>query len=115
MADSNTPSGSPFSSASTGPWEGRRSLNDPVLTSAEEELDVDTPTHDTGTSYTGTDDSSMGYQSAASKPEWWMRMEDQVGRYVSEKPGKAALMALGAGALAALLLGQRMRGRRRRD
>jgi hypothetical protein len=42
-------------------------------------------------------------------------MQEQVSRYVSEQPGKAALVALGAGALAALVLGRGLRGRRHRD
>ncbi len=88
----------------------RRSLQEPVLSSAEVELD--TASHDTGASYIGMEE---GAPPSAAPSRWWADTQAQLGRYVSEQPGKAALMALGAGALAALLLGQRMRGRRRRD
>lgn len=88
----------------------RRSLQEPVLSPAEAELD--TSEHDTGTSYTGSPAQAAGSPGLA---DWWSRTGSQVSRYVGEQPGKAALVAMGAGALLALLLGQRMRGRRRRD
>lgn len=116
MADTPLSTGETYRGGSTG-TQGVRSLQEPVLTSVQEELEVDTPEHDTGTSYTGTDgaDATLGGRSAGTGAPWWASVEDRLGRYVSEQPGKAALMALGAGALAALVLGQRMRGRRRRD
>ncbi len=95
--------------------ETHRSLQEPVLSSAEEELGLDTSMHDSGTTYTAEEGSAPIYSTAGSRPAWWMRMEDNLGRYVSEQPGRAALMALGAGALAAVLLGRGMRGRRRKD
>lgn len=91
----------------------RRSLQEPVLSPAEAELAMDTPEHDTGSTYTAAQGWADGTGSGLSA--WWSRTEAQVQRYVGEQPGKAALIAMGAGALAALLLGQRMRSRRRRD
>lgn len=94
-----------------------RSLNQPVLSSAEEELDMDTPTHDTGSSYTGTAGAGGQVEGSGAnvRPAWWLRVEDQLARYVNEQPAKAALMALGAGAVAALLLGRGRRGKRGRN
>ena len=51
----------------------------------------------------------------AGRPAWWSRLEDRLHLYVNEQPGRAALMALGAGALAALWLGRGPRGRSRKD
>jgi hypothetical protein len=112
MATSTTPPSHSFPD-SPGAAPARRSLQEPVLSPAEAELDMDTPEHDTGTTYTGPEGSAEG--SGSGLATWWSRTEAQVGRYVGEQPGKAALMALGAGALVALLLGQRLRGRRRRN
>ncbi len=89
-----------------------RTLNEPVLHSAEDELDIQM--HDTGASYTGTEGSRLGYRMASQSP-WWTQIQSQASRYVSEQPAKAALMALGAGALAAVLLGRRFGGRRHRN
>jgi hypothetical protein len=75
-------------------------LAEPVLSSADEELDMDTPAHDTGSSYTGAAQEARARDSA----------QASVMRFVQARPGRAALMALGAGAALALLLG----GRRRR-
>lgn len=116
MNQSSTPySGESGSSGTFTPGHGaRRSLQEPVLRSVEEEeLDMDTPMHDTGASYTGSEGASMA--SGTAHPGQWADLQARLARYVGQQPGKAALMALGAGALAALVLGQRMRGRRRRD
>ena len=91
-----------------------RRLQEPVMSSAQDELGLDTPEHDSGSTYTAGEGAAPLYASA-SRPAWWMRMEGSMSRYVNEQPGRAALMALGAGALAALLLGRGMRGRRRKD
>lgn len=115
MASSSTPptpSTSPYRDASSAA-PARRSLQESVLSPAEAELDMDMPGHDTGTTYTGLEGSAS--RASSGLTDWWSRTEAQLGRYVGEQPGKAALIAVGAGALAALLLGQRMRGRRRRD
>lgn len=98
----------PLLSASTR----HRVLNEPVLRSAEDELDIQM--HDTGASYTGGEGSRLAYR-GANASAWWTQIQSQASRYVSEQPGKAALMALGAGALAALLLGRRFGGRRQRN
>lgn len=111
MPASSSPSSSLHDASPAAP--ARRSLQEPVLSPAEDELAMDTSEHDTGTSYTGAQASAEGAGSGLA--DWWSRTEAQVGRYVGAQPGKAALIAMGAGALAALWLGQRMRGRRRRD
>lgn len=89
---------------------GARALNEPVLSSAEDELDVNTNTTSQASQAQGST-----YTTGDTSPAWWMRLEGQVSRYVNEQPGRAALMAVGAGALAAMLLGRRLSGRRRRD
>lgn len=104
MDASATPAGRPASQP--GP---HRSLNDPVLTSAEEELDVARSDPDASTW------ASSEVPGGGTAAPWWPQMQDRLGRYVSERPGRAALLALGAGALAAVVLGQGFRGRRRRD
>ena len=86
-------------SATSQPATAVRPLAAPVLASADEELDVDTAAHDTGSSYTGT---AAVNESAGSG----------LMRYVQAQPGRAALMALGAGALLAMLWGRRLRRRR---
>lgn len=99
--------GTPPSPAShPGP---QRSLNDPVLSSAEDELDLD------GMPQAGPTWTAAGEPAGGTAAPWWAQAQDRVERFVSERPGRAALMALGAGALAALVLGQGLRGRRRKD
>ena len=46
------------------------------------------------------------------EPGFFSRMESQVTRYVAQEPAKAAMMAAGAGALLAILLGKRGKDRR---
>jgi hypothetical protein len=84
------------------PGVGQRSLSEPVLTSVEEEWVAD--------------DGSHGTAAVAPQPTWpnagtWL--QEPISRFVSERPLRAALLALGVGALAAALLG-RNGGRRPR-
>ena len=91
-------------------WRSPRSLNEPVLSSAQEELDMNTVSQ--STSYNTASDTSV--ESHSGQAPWWRRSQEQLTRYASEQPGRAALMALGAGALAALLLGRGSSSRRRK-
>ena len=84
-------------------WKTHRPLQENVLESVEEEIRV-AP--------------SIGPQSsssAASPPldgssqVWWSRLREQVAQQVEEKPARTALLALGAGALTAWLLGRTLR------
>lgn len=84
------------------PGVRQRSLSEPVLTSVEEEWVAD--------------DLSHGADTLAPQPPWsdagtWTR--EPISRFVRERPLRAALLALGVGALAAALLG-RSGGRRAR-
>ncbi len=112
MTDDRTPLTQPDFHHAPATSTRHRALSEPVLRSAEDELDIQM--HDTGASYTGVEGSRLGYR-GASQPPWWTQIQSQAGRYASEQPAKAALLALGAGALAALLLGRRFGGRRHRN
>lgn len=111
---STSPSRSGWRSGSEPPpgWSGRRALEEPVLNTAEQELDMnmDTALHDTGASYTGVEPAQPSQPGRA-----WAEWARAVERQVSERPVRAALVALGAGALAAWLLGRSLRSRRRRN
>ena len=116
MADTGFSSSSSQPQGSSGlPGGSQRRLHEPVMSSAEDEMSLDMPSLDSGNTDTAGEEAAPIYGSSSSRPAWWMRMEDNVSRYVSEQPGRAALMALGAGALAAALLGRGMRGRGRKD
>lgn len=111
-----------------------RTLSDDVLQSAEDAVtssissedefsglsrgDYVARTVDVQSPYTGTFGSGSGSASRMSlgsidaESGFFSRMENQVTRYVAAQPGTAALMAAGAGALLALLMGRRKGGRR---
>ena len=98
-----------FADSPPVPHGRSRALDQPVLSSAEEELALDTAENDTGASYIGTSDTPT--DSAAGSLQ---SSREALSRYVQAQPLKAALVAMGAGALAALLLGRGSRSRRRR-
>jgi len=97
-------------SATPTRWHVQRPLSEPVLESAEQELGTQgapsaqsRPEHRSSVSGNGID--RKGWQV-------WNQMREQLTQRVSEQPGRTALLAVGAGALAGLLLG-RILGRRR--
>ncbi|MEI7786813.1 MAG: hypothetical protein WCK08_20685 [Betaproteobacteria bacterium] len=107
-------------------WHVQRPLSEPVLESVERELGAqaaqgsqeahkvhepqgtparaEQPRPHTG-SHTGNGIDHKGWQS-------WADLRDQLAHRVTEQPGRAALVAVGAGALTALLL-NRILGRKR--
>ncbi len=101
-------------------WLSHRTLNEPVLSSAQEELDVKpNPYSDKHSGATFSEQTHQSAQKVQSDQGdqlvWWSRPQEQFMRYVSEQPGRAALMAVGAGAVAALLLGLGLSSRRRKE
>ena len=117
MADSLNPPApertqrKPYTEGASRAWRSTRSLHDPVLSSAQEELDANPEPH--SASCTSASDSSVAGRSG--QAAWWSRSQEQITRYATEQPGRAALMALGAGAVATLLLGRGLSSRRRKD
>lgn len=107
----SSPQRTPSAQGASRAWRSPRSLHEPVLSSAQEELGVN-PEPPSGSDTSASDASVEG---DSRQPVWWGRSQAQLTRYVSEQPGRAALLALGAGALAALLLGRGLSRRRRRD
>lgn len=128
MIPSNS-SGSGLGQAHTSAGRGtHRSLNEDVLQSAEDAVasegaddyaslsrgDYVARTSGTERPYTGTlsgtgmDSSSM--EDAGSG--FFSRMQHRATHYVAQQPAKAAMLAAGAGALLAILMGRRGKGRR---
>lgn len=101
----------PYTEGESRAWRSARSLHEPVLSSAQEELDANPEPQ--SASFTRAADSSVEGRSGHSA--WWSRPQEQLTRYATEQPGRAALMALGAGAVAMLLLGRGLSTRRRKD
>jgi len=101
----------PYTEGASRAWRSTRSLHDPVLSSAQEELDANPEPH--SASCTSASDASVAGRSG--QAAWWSRSQEQITRYATEQPGRAALMALGAGAVATLLLGRGLSSRRRKD
>ncbi len=113
------------STSSSSPVSSHRSLNEDVLQSAEDAVasegaddyaglsrgDYVTRTGNVQSPYTGTVTGTVS-GAVGSDPGFFSRMESQVTRYVAQQPAKAAMMAAGAGALMALVLGKRGKGRR---
>lgn len=118
-------------SVQTGTRAGRgthRSLNEDVLQSAEDAVasegaddyaglsrgDYVARTGGVESPYTGTlsGRGMVGSSMEEAVPGFFSRMESQVTRYVAHQPGKAAMLAAGAGALLAILMGRRGKGRR---
>ena len=87
-SSSQSPSGVRPGTTPPSGWEGRRALDEPVLSTAEQELDVDTPLHDTGASYTGFE------APAAPRPGGpWLEFQQALERQVSERPVRAGAAA----------------------
>jgi hypothetical protein len=91
-------------------WQVQRPLSEPVLESAEQELGspgpLSTPSRpDQRSSVSGNGIDRKGWQA-------WNQMREQLTQRVSAQPGRTALLAVSAGALAGLLL-SRIFGRRR--
>ena len=100
--------------AGWGGYETHRRLDEPVLPSAAEEVRMETGNSPASSQRSAGRAGSFpdGSAGSAGKP-WLTQMQDQLGQYVAAKPVKAALMAAGVGALAALVLGQRSSRARR--
>ncbi len=90
-------------------WKTHRPLQEPVLESVEEEFGVQPPTEQP--SRAAIDGNGLD----ASGQVWWSRLREQVAEQVSQQPARAALLALGAGALTAWLLSQALHRRRERS
>ncbi len=90
-------------------WKIHRSLQEPVLESAEEEIGVRSPTGQQAGAALG------GNGLDASGQVWWVRLREQVAQQVNQQPARTALLALGAGALTAWLFSQALRRRRERS
>lgn len=129
-----TPSNStPSKEGQSGRPGQHRTLSDDVLQSAEDAVasegaddyagvfrgdsrgDYVARTGGVQSPYTGTVGSAgpsrlnLGMSQGAG---FFSRMEDQVTSYVARQPARAAMMAAGAGALLALVMGRRKMGRR---
>ena len=100
------------SGASGSRWPTQRSLNEPVLESVEQEL---------GAAEAQTSSASAQAQQLQSGPAngidqsgqaWWLRMQQELSRRVSQRPAQSALLALGLGAALVIWLS---RGARRPD
>jgi hypothetical protein len=116
MADSLNPpkpertQRNPHTEGASRAWRSPRHLNEPVLSSAQEELHANPePQSASYSSATGS-----GVAGRSGQAAWWRRPQEQLTHYAREQPGRAALLALGAGALAALLLGRGSSSRRRK-
>lgn len=85
--------------ATTAVWHVQRPLSEPVLESVEHELSEHSAPLDSHkrAPSTGNGIDHKGWAA-------WQQLREQLTHRVSERPGQAALIAVGAGALAALLL-----------
>lgn len=90
-------------------WRGQRALEEPVLSTADQELDGQAATQQASAA------ASPEPSAAARAASAWHEVQQLLARQVSERPARTALLAVGAGALAAWMLGQSLRGRRGRD
>jgi len=98
--------------APTGPssWRAQRPLSEPVLESVEAEIGVQA----TETGAREPQPARMAGNGAdRSGLFWWDKMRQQLMTQVSEQPARSALLALGIGVVAALLMTQGMRRGRR--
>lgn len=89
-------------SLSPSRWQVQRPLSEPVLESAEQELGSpgasSTPSRpEQRSAVSGNGIDHKGWQA-------WNQMREQLSQRVSEQPGRTALLAVGAGALAGLWL-----------
>jgi len=93
----------------TARWKTHRSLQEPVLETVEEEIGV--------APAAGQQQSAaiVGNGLDASGSISWSRLREQVVQQVGQQPLRAALLALGVGALGAWLLSQGLRRRRGRN
>ncbi len=78
-------------------WHAQRPLSEPVLESVEGELGAQSSQQQEHAHLSGNGIDRRGWQA-------WKQMREQLSQQVSQQPGRAALLAVGAGALAALLL-----------
>ena len=94
--------------AGSSNWQAHRPLSEPVLESVEAEIGAQAaeqvrPVPEA--SRTG----GNGVDTSASF--WWEQMRQQLSEQMREQPTRSALLALGMGALAALLIAQGLRRR----
>jgi hypothetical protein len=97
-------------------WQTRRSLNEPVLESVEAELGAAEPqpsSEQPGSAHGLRSKPGNGIDTSGQA--WWMRMQQQLTRQVSQRPAQSALLALGVGAVLVALLGRSLRRSSRRD
>jgi hypothetical protein len=95
-------------------WQAQRPLSEPVLESVEEELGADQSQPSSRQPAEGLH-SRPGNGIDTSGQAWWMRMQQQLARQISQRPTQAALLALGVGAAVVALLGRGSRRSSRRD
>ena len=99
---------------SSARWQAHRPLSEPVLGSVEQELGAQAAQEaqaQPDQRASGIARSGNGIDHSGSA--WWSRLQSQVAQQGSQRPAQAALVALGVGAMLALLAGAS--GRRRRD
>ncbi len=97
-------------------WQAHRSLSEPVLESVEQELGSaqSMPSSEQSSATQGVR-SQPGNGIDTSGQAWWMRMQQQLKRQVSQRPTQSALLALGVGAALVALMGRSLRRSNRRD
>lgn len=78
-------------------WHVQRPLSEPVLESVEEELGARGAQQEEHAPLSGNGIDRRGWLA-------WNQMREQLSQQVSQQPARTALLAVGAGALAALLL-----------
>jgi hypothetical protein len=91
-------------------WQAKRPLSEPVLESVEAEIGAQAA--DPGAS-TPHAPKMAGNGADPSGLFWWDKMRQQLMEQVREQPARSALLALGVGMVAALLMAQGMRRSRR--
>lgn len=95
-------------------WQAQRPLSEPVLESVEEELGTHQSQPSSRQPAEGLH-SRPGNGIDTSGQVWWMRMQQQLARQISQRPTQAALLALGVGAAVVAFLVRASRRSSRRD
>jgi hypothetical protein len=91
-------------------WQAQRPLSEPVLESVEAEIGVQAADPSAPTPQAPK---MAGNGADPSGLFWWDKMRQQLMEQVREQPARSALLALGVGMVAALLMAQGMRRGRR--
>lgn len=91
-------------------WQAHRPLREPVLESIETEISAQA-LEQAGPVPEASRTGGNGVDTSGSF--WWEQMRQQLSEQMKAQPARSALLALGVGALAALLIAQSLRRSRR--